>query len=129
MLSDPEGMEIFPAVFSAISTDYNPQNITVLFVSHQDPDIISSLALWLDFKPELKCYLSWLWNTFVPHFGGNDETFIALPDEGKEISFGNEKLEFMATHFLHSAGNLHLYGQKQEYYFPVICGPQCYLQR
>jgi len=109
LLTDPGGMEIFPAVFSAISTDFDPHDITALFASHQDPDIISSLALWLDFNPDLKCYLSWLWSTFVPHFGGNDETFISLPDEGKEISFGNGKLEFMPAHFLHSAGNFHLY--------------------
>jgi len=45
-------MEIFPAVFSAISEAYNPLNITQIFASHQDPDIISSLSLWLDLNPE-----------------------------------------------------------------------------
>jgi flavorubredoxin len=42
-----------------------------IFASHQDPDIISSLALWLEFKPDLKCYTSWLWQSFLPHFGGH----------------------------------------------------------
>lgn len=53
-----------------------------LFASHQDPDIISSLALWLEVNPQLRCYLGSLWASFVPHFGGDDTTFISLPDEG-----------------------------------------------
>jgi len=117
MLTDPGGMEIFPAVFSAISEDFDPGTITALFASHQDPDIISSLALWLDFNPKLKCYLSWLWDSFVPHFGGDDETFIKMADEGKEISFGKGRLEFVPAHYLHSAGNLHLYDAKAKIYF------------
>ncbi len=109
LLCDPGGMEIFPAVFSAISTAYDPDNIRTLFASHQDPDIISSLALWLDFNPKLRCYLSRLWTTFVPHFGGTDETFIGLPDEGMPIQLGTITLQAVPAHYLHSSGNFHLY--------------------
>ncbi|MDR3390517.1 MAG: MBL fold metallo-hydrolase [Sulfuriferula sp.] len=112
LLTDPGGMEIFPAVFSAISADYNPQQIDCLFASHQDPDIISSLSLWLDFKPELQCYLSWLWGEFIPHFGGNDRTFIEIPDEGMDIALGSLKLQAVPAHYLHSSGNFHLYDPK-----------------
>ncbi len=44
--------------------------------------MISSLALWLAFKPDLKCYTSWLWGSFIPHFGGDPSAFIMVPDEG-----------------------------------------------
>lgn len=117
LLTDPGGMEIFPAVFSAISREYDPGRISAIFASHQDPDIISSLGLWLDFKPELKCYLSRLWTGFVPHFGGTDETFIALPDEGLAIDFNGLKLEFIPAHYLHSSGNFHLYDPKARILF------------
>lgn len=71
---DPGGLEIFPAVFSAISGELNPESIKCLFASHQGPDIISSLGLWVDFNPSTRCYLSWLWCSFGPHFGGEADT-------------------------------------------------------
>jgi flavorubredoxin len=117
ILTDPGGMEIFPAVFSAISTSYNLHDIKAIFSSHQDPDIISSLTLWLEVNPELKCYISWLWSTFVPHFGGTDTTFISIPDEGMTIKLGSINLQCIPAHYLHSAGNFHLYDSRAKIYF------------
>lgn len=117
ILTDPGGMEIFPAVFSAISNSVDPSSIKKLFASHQDPDIISSLSLWLDYNPNLKCYLSWLWASFIPHFGGNDETFIPIPDEGMEINLGNISLKAIPAHYLHSSGNFHLYDPQAKILF------------
>ena len=109
LLADPGGIEIFPAVFSALCSAMNPEQIVALFSSHQDPDIISSLALWLEFKPQLKCYTSWLWTGFLPHFGGNKETFVALPDAGDTIELNGLQLQAIPAHYLHSSGNFHLY--------------------
>lgn len=109
LLTDPGGVEIFAAVFSAIAESYDPACIKALFASHQDPDIISSLALWLEFNPALKCHLSWLWTEFVPHFGGNRDTFVAIPDEGMSIALGHCRLQVVPAHYLHSSGNFHLY--------------------
>lgn len=117
ILTDPGGMEIFPAVFSAISAEANPESIKWIFSSHQDPDVISSLVLWLDYKPSLKCYLSWLWAGFVPHFGGNEETFIKIPDAGMPIRLGELSLEAVPAHYLHSSGNFHLYDPKAKILF------------
>jgi flavorubredoxin len=117
LLTDPGGMEIFPAVFSAISAEFDPRNIQWLFASHQDPDIISSLSLWLDFNPNIRCYLNWLWSSFIPHFGGNDKTFIGLPDEGGEISLGSLNLRAIPAHYLHSSGNFHLYDPQAKLLF------------
>jgi flavorubredoxin len=109
LLTDPGGMEIFPAVFSALSQEVDINTIKCLFASHQDPDIISSLALWLEVNPELRCYLSWLWELFVPHFGGNDTTFISIPDEGMELNLNGLTLQAVPAHYLHSSGNFQLY--------------------
>ncbi len=117
LLTDPGGMEIFPAVFSAISEQIDPGHIDALFASHQDPDIISSLGLWLEVNPALKCYLSWLWGSFIPHFGGNDRTFHLLPDQGECIELGKIKLQALPAHHLHSAGNFHLYDPKAKILF------------
>ncbi len=109
MLCDPGGLEIFPAVFSTVSNECNPSSIVALFSSHQDPDIISSLALWLEFNPQLRCYTSWLWTGFIRHFGGTRETFVPIPDEGMPIDLGRLKLQAVPAHYLHSSGNLQLY--------------------
>lgn len=109
ILTDPGGMEIFPEVFSAINTEFDARNIQALFSSHQDPDVISSLALWLDFNPNLQCYLSWLWGSFIPHFGGNATTFISIPDDGLDIQLGRLRLRAVPAHYLHSSGNFNLY--------------------
>lgn len=119
MLCDPGGVEIFPDVFSAISRHCNPAELRWLFASHQDPDIISSLALWLEFNPELRCYSSWLWTSFIPHFGGSGTTFIAIPDEGMKMPLGKVILEAIPAHYLHSSGNFHVYDEKARILF---CG-------
>lgn len=109
ILLDPGGSEIFPAVFSALSTSFDPRRINKIFASHQDPDVISSLTMWIEFNPEIKCYLSWLWQGFVPHFAGRADTFVPIPDAGTDIVVGARRLQAIPAHYLHSSGNFHLY--------------------
>lgn len=109
LMTDPGGQEIFPAVFSAISEKLDPRKIQFIFSSHQDPDVISSLALWLEFNPKIRCYVSWLWSSFIPHFGGEEGTLINIADEGGPIHLGAQELRAFPAHFLHSSGNHHLY--------------------
>jgi len=111
ILLDPGGAEVFPAVFSALSTEFDPSALAAVFASHQDPDICSSLALWLEFNPDMRCYISWLWSSFVPHFGGRADTFVAIPDQGMDIPLAGLSLQALPAHYLHSPGNFHLYDQ------------------
>ena len=117
ILLDPGGLEIFPMVFSSISKEFRPENITHIFSSHQDPDIISSISLWLEVNPSIKCYISWLWTSFLPHFGGDNTTYIPIPDDGMEIPHGNIQLTAVPAHYLHSSGNFHLYDKEAKIFF------------
>ena len=101
MLRDPVGGEVFPAVFSALSSEFDPSALSAIFASHQDHDIRSSLALWLEFNPKMRCYLSWLWGSFIPHFGGTAETFVTLPDEGADIALDGLSLRAVPAHYLY----------------------------
>ena len=85
LLLDPGGAEVFPAVFSALSAEFDPSALTAIFSSHQDPDVCSSLALWLEFNPKMRCY------------------------EGIDISLDGLVLKSVPAHYLHSSGNFHLY--------------------
>lgn len=110
VLMDPGGTEIFPDVITAVS-DYLPvENIEIIFGSHQDPDILSSLALWLGVCPNAKVYVPWVWTGFITHFGCDKSQLIGVPDEGITIDVhGRHKIELVPAHYLHSSGNLHLY--------------------
>lgn len=109
LLTDPGGQTIFPAVFSALAAEIDPARVTTIFSSHQDPDVISSLALWLEVNPAIKCHTSWLWCEFIPHFSGQPGTLVPIPDEGRDLVIGDRKLQCVPAHFLHSSGNFHLY--------------------
>ncbi len=117
LITDPGGSEIFPEVFSALAEVFPPSQLKFIFASHQDPDIISSIALWLEVNPNLKCYISWLWTSFLPHFGGNAETFISLNDDAKQFRFGKLNLESIPAHYLHSPGNLNLWDAEAKVFF------------
>jgi flavorubredoxin len=117
LLTDPGGFEIFPAVFAALAGELDATQITHIFASHQDPDVISSLSLWLEFNPAIECHLSWLWQSFVPHFGGVRETFRPIPDEGRELVIDGVSLAAMPAHYLHSSGNFHLYDREARLLF------------
>lgn len=117
MLVDPGGLEVFPAVFSALSSEFDASAITAVFASHQDPDAISSLALWLEFNPQMRCYISWMWSGFIPHFGGDASAFVAMPDEGMAISLAGLALQAVPAHYLHSSGNFNLYDRRAKLLF------------
>lgn len=117
LLVDPGGAEIFPAVFSALSNEFDPTALAAIFASHQDPDICSSLALWLEFNTDMRCYVSWLWGGFIPHFGGTEETFVPIPDDGMDLSLAGLPLRAVPAHYLHSSGNHNLYDKTAKVLF------------
>ncbi len=115
---DPGGTEIFPSVLSQLSEFVEVHNIEGFLCSHQDPDIMSSLPLWMELAPHAKVYMSWLWKGFVSHFGYEfHENFITVKDEGCTIMLGDHPLQLVPAHFLHSSGNFHLYDAKAKILF------------
>lgn len=109
MLLDPGGAEIFPHVFSALSKEFDPTRVKFVFASHQDPDIASSLGLWVEVNRDIKCLVSWLWSSFLPHYGVAPEVFVSIPDEGMEFALASLKLQLLPAHYLHSSGNFNVY--------------------
>jgi flavorubredoxin len=110
ILLDPGGIEIFPSVLTAVTEVVDIKKIKHYLCSHQDPDIMSSLPLWLGLTPTANIYLSWLWSGFVAHFGSEYvKNFVNLPDEGQILEMGNHKFEFVPAHFCHSSGNFHFF--------------------
>ncbi|MFW7381057.1 MAG: MBL fold metallo-hydrolase [Oligoflexus sp.] len=118
MLLDPGGMEIFPNVLTAVSGVIEVEKIKSYLCSHQDPDIMSSLPLWLGLTPTSRIYLSWLWTGFVSHFGHEfASNFHLVPDEGEWINLGKHTLQIVPAHHCHSSGNLHLFDPESRILF------------
>ncbi|OGH02378.1 MAG: flavoprotein [Candidatus Lambdaproteobacteria bacterium RIFOXYD1_FULL_56_27] len=109
LLTDPGGTEVFPEIVAAIAEISDFEKIDRVFCSHQDPDIFSAIALWLQIKPELKVYVSKIWLGFMLHFAGTKATFELMSDEGAVINLGGLNLQAIPAHFMHSSGNFHLY--------------------
>lgn len=113
MLLDPGGTEIFPPVVGAVSEIIDLQSITTFFCSHQDPDIMSSLPLWMGLCPSAKIHVSWVWSHFIAHFGHEYvKQFVPIPDEGDVIKLGSNKtFHLIPAHYCHSSGNFSLYDE------------------
>ena len=112
MLLDPGGIEIFPRVLAELTRHVSLAQIRILFASHQDPDIISSLPLWLDLNPDAVTLCSRLWTGFIAHFAtGSDAKMEPLADEGGEIVIPGSSARVLAVpaHYCHSSGNFSIF--------------------
>ncbi|QDL55062.1 MBL fold metallo-hydrolase [Rhodoferax aquaticus] len=108
---DPGGNLAFNELFMGLSRHFTPQNLSYLFASHADPDIIASLDRWMTSTPA-KLVISRVWERFVPHFtkvGKTDNRIIGVPDQGGKLPLGRNELWVLPAHFLHSEGNFHFY--------------------
>ena len=109
LLMDPGGIELFAPMLAALLREISLEEITELFASHQDPDIISSLGLWDQALPKARLHAPWLWEGFIRHFGMNNITYEPIADSGGSISLGGVEIQMVPAHYLHSSGNFHIY--------------------
>lgn len=109
IIFDPGGFEIFPQVFAALAEVVAPSKIKAAFVSHQDPDIASSLPLWSACNAGIQWYIPTLWEGFIRHYGALDASFQGIPDEGGSVRIGRVELQFIPAHYLHASANFHVY--------------------
>ncbi len=122
MLVDPGGSEIFPPFLTALSNTISMENLVSIFASHQDPDIVSSLALWLGIKPEMEFFAPSTWAGFIAHFGAGRQA-IPIPDEGMVLPLnGSRDLRAIPSHYVHSAGQYGLYDERSKVFFSSDVG-------
>ncbi len=113
MLLDPGSVYTLPRVLAIVSTYVEPENIEYVFFTHQDPDVSSGLALWLNNTPA-KVYISKLWVRFIPHFGYIDSSrIVGIEDRGGHLTLASgSRVRFVPSHFLHSTGNFSLFDER-----------------
>lgn len=110
IILDPGGTEIFPYVLSTVSEVIGLEKVNKFFCSHQDPDIFSSLPLWMALCPDSTIYMPHIWSNFMSHFGKEcANNFYPVPDKGVDIALGGETLQIIPAHYLHASGNINLF--------------------
>lgn len=109
LLLDPGGAEMFAAMMAAVLKYAPVEQITDLFASHQDPDVISSLGLWDQALTNAKLYAPAIWEGFLRHFGCESIEYVPIPDKGGTIKLDSVELQLIPAHYLHSSGNFHVY--------------------
>jgi flavorubredoxin len=109
VLIDPGSEAIFDELSEAVTKYVALENIKYIFLSHQDPDVSGSITQWSITTPA-KFIISSLWVRFMSHYGFlNMSRIMALPDHGAKVHFGENFIQFVPAHFLHSPGNFSLY--------------------
>ncbi|WP_206485943.1 MBL fold metallo-hydrolase [Thalassotalea sp. G2M2-11] len=109
LLMDPGGIELFSAMLATVIKHIPVEQITHLFASHQDPDIISSLGLWDQALEGATLHSPWVWEGFIKHFGMENIVYNPIPDPGNTLKLDGVALEFIPAHYLHSSGNFNVY--------------------
>ncbi|MBI1207287.1 MAG: MBL fold metallo-hydrolase [Azospirillum sp.] len=110
MLLDPGGIEIFPSMMGALVHEIDMETVRHIFLSHQDPDVGSGLALWRQVAaPGTVIHLAQLWTGYVSHFDA-EAKFAPIPDQGGEVQLsGSVRLRLLPAHYLHSPANFCVY--------------------
>lgn len=109
LVIDPGGVELFAPMLAAVLHHAPVEEITDLFASHQDPDIISSLGLWDQALPNAKLHASGLWEGFIRHFGCESIEYIPIQDNGGVITLDRVELQVIPAHYMHASANFNIY--------------------
>jgi flavorubredoxin len=110
VLFDPGGFGVMPQVLAELMHYLPPDRLKAIFLSHQDPDIVGSLASWLELT-RARVYVASIWLRFLPHYGIRDMShFVGVPDEGMNCTLApGLDLCIVPAHFLHSPGHINAY--------------------
>jgi len=111
LILDPGGHKVYNRVLSATLDLLRGGQLKYLFLSHQDPDIVAAANGWL-MTTDAVAYCSKLWIRFIPHFGLDrlvESRLKPIPDEGMILDLNGAPLMILPAHYLHSAGNFHIY--------------------
>jgi len=104
---EPGGLSHFRPTADKVDEVFSTYNISHLLLSHQDPDVCSSLPSWLQFNPDMRVVCSRLWERFLPHYMAYNINYLEMPDEGRTLPLkSGGKLQCISAPYLHSPGNM-----------------------
>jgi nanoRNase/pAp phosphatase (c-di-AMP/oligoRNAs hydrolase) len=123
MLVDPGGFETFPSVLAALTERVPVEAVKRIFLSRQDPDVASSIPLWLRVCPGgTEIVTSELWQNIITHLDANC-TVTPIADAGTDITVGaNVTVSAISAHYLPSPGGFHIYDAEARAFYSGAVG-------
>lgn len=109
LLLEPGGSELFAPMMAAVLHHAPVEQITDLFTSSQEPDIISSLGFWDQALTNARLHASSIWSNYLSHYGCETIEYVPIPDKGGTIKLGTVELQIIPAHYLYSPGCFHIY--------------------
>jgi flavorubredoxin len=118
-LLDPGGYNVFERACDNVLRLLEPEAVKGIVLSHQDPDVCGALAKWVERFPGARVIVSGLWVRFLLHLPLDEvPAVVPLPDEGDVIRLkSGDALRLIPAHYLHSAGNFHVYDERSKTLF------------
>ncbi|MDH5559638.1 MAG: hypothetical protein OEY59_02130 [Deltaproteobacteria bacterium] len=101
---DPGSIPHFPIVMRKVIELVNPENITVIVIHHQDPDVCGNLAIVEDLtnNPDLRIFTHKENIRLVNHLGLNTDLLGVDANNNQVTLKSGRVLEFIPSPFLHS---------------------------
>jgi flavorubredoxin len=119
VLVNPGGAKLFSSMLSSVAEFISPKYIKDIFVSHQDPDVVSSLELWSEVLSDCTLHASRLWDGYLQHYSIDSMAFKGISDRGGVLTKKYYSLEYFPAHYMHSPGNFHLFDPRAKI---LMCG-------
>ena len=119
VLFDPGSLTHFPIVMRKVIDLVNPELITAVVISHQDPDICSNLPVLEDVVANRQLKVIAHINTIrlIRHLGVRSKFYDIAEHDFKLVLKSGRELEFIFTPYLHSPGAMVTYDHKTKSLF------------
>ena len=105
LLVDPQGSWLFPAMIDCIHLE----DLESMVATHQDPDVIFSIASWAKINPGMYLYMPKVLSSFVAHHGGWS-MIRTIAEKGQTLPLnGSSDLRLIPVRQSHSSDNFSLY--------------------
>lgn len=119
VLFDPGSIPDFPSIMRKILDVVNPQTISLIVASHQDPDVCGNIAIVEDViaNPELKFAVHSNTGRLTDHYGINSPSYIVDRNDYKYTLKSGRVLDFIYAPYCHSPGAIVTYDRKTKSLF------------
>jgi len=101
---DPGNRAFFSRVKNRVAQIIDPEKVTDMILSHQDPDVSASMVEWLDVNPEMTVHTSPRAQVLLPYYGCSAYNYADNEQQPALTLPSGAELRFIPAPFLHFPG-------------------------
>jgi len=104
ILIDSGGRHFFKQVYKRVSSIIDPEKVTGIVLSHQDPDVAASMTDWLELYPDIQIFSTPRTHVLLPHYGRADYKMYDVEKDYRYTFKNGKSIIFIPAPFLHFPG-------------------------